>query len=34
MVWMEKMLGEHTIPAPEIIPFPEIKYCEQGKNDD
>lgn len=25
MVWMEKMLGEHTVPAPAIIPFPEMK---------
>lgn len=25
MVWMEKMLGEHTMPAPAIIPFAEMK---------
>nr|WP_296228327.1 GNAT family N-acetyltransferase [uncultured Lactobacillus sp.] len=25
MVWMEKMLGEHTVPAPAIIPFQEMK---------
>lgn len=25
MVWMEKMLGEHTVPAPAIIPFAEMK---------
>ncbi|MBN6090651.1 GNAT family N-acetyltransferase [Lactobacillus delbrueckii] len=25
MFWMEKMLGEHTVPAPAIIPFAEMK---------
>lgn len=24
MVWMEKMLGDHAIPAPAIIPYPEL----------
>ena len=25
MVWMEKMLGEHPVPAPAIIPYPELQ---------
>ncbi len=25
MIWMEKMLGEHTSPVPEIIPFAEVR---------
>lgn len=32
MVWMEKMLGEHTVPAPKIIPFP--KLAKSGDLDD
>lgn len=25
MVWMEKMLSEHPVPAPAIIPYPELQ---------
>ncbi len=25
MVWMEKFIGEHSDPAPEFIPFPQIR---------
>ncbi len=25
MVWMEKMLGEHVAPAPDVIAFPKLK---------
>ena len=24
MIWMEKMIGEHTSPAPDLIPFPKL----------
>lgn len=26
MVWMEKMLGGHTVPQPKVIPFPEAGF--------
>ena len=25
MVWMEKMVGEHVSPAPDVVPFPMLK---------
>ncbi|MCR5584026.1 MAG: GNAT family N-acetyltransferase, partial [Lachnospiraceae bacterium] len=24
MVWMEKMVGEHVSPAPDVVPFPKL----------
>jgi phosphinothricin acetyltransferase len=24
MVWMEKMIGEHVSPAPDVVPYPEV----------
>jgi phosphinothricin acetyltransferase len=30
MVWMEKMLGEHVSPAPDVIPFPNLNLWGRG----
>lgn len=26
MIWMEKMLGEHSIPPADFIPYPEVRH--------
>lgn len=30
MVWMEKMLGEHTVPPAPVVPFPELKWSGES----